>query len=201
MPGGPYRITPLGCAMPRDSKSSGCLMGSSTTSLISFTCWSRPPIMSKVLSGTFSTCDGQEESTRRGVGRSDVSEGRREFWRVSESGRTGALFFSPRRGEAHLHEGHERVDQGGEDGVQSVAVVLQRHARAGDELGDVDVLADIHDVLALGVHLDRGGRGAGRVRGATVGTPRTTTDACGRGVTRRGGRGARARGRRGHLVP
>ena len=57
--------------------------------------------MSKVLSGTFSTCDGQEESTRRGVGRSDVSEGRREFWRVSESGRTGLFFAS--EGRAHLH--------------------------------------------------------------------------------------------------
>ena len=55
VPGGPYKITPLGCAMPSDSKSSGCLIGSSTTSLISFTCWSRPPIMSNVLSGTFST--------------------------------------------------------------------------------------------------------------------------------------------------
>ena len=55
VPGGPYKITPLGCAMPSDSNSSGCLIGSSTTSLISFTCWSRPPIMSNVLSGTFST--------------------------------------------------------------------------------------------------------------------------------------------------
>mmetsp|Transcript_4852 Transcript_4852/g.20613 ORF Transcript_4852/g.20613 Transcript_4852/m.20613 type:complete len:246 (+) Transcript_4852:2942-3679(+) len=55
VPGGPYKITPLGCAMPKDSNSSGCLMGNSTTSLISFTCWSKPPIMSNVLSGTFST--------------------------------------------------------------------------------------------------------------------------------------------------
>ena len=38
VPGGPYKITPFGCAMPSDSKSSGCLMGNSTTSLISFTC-------------------------------------------------------------------------------------------------------------------------------------------------------------------
>mmetsp|Transcript_4547 Transcript_4547/g.16860 ORF Transcript_4547/g.16860 Transcript_4547/m.16860 type:complete len:206 (+) Transcript_4547:370-987(+) len=55
VPGGPYKITPFGCAIPRLSKSSGCLIGSSTTSLISLTCWSSPPIMSKVLSGTFST--------------------------------------------------------------------------------------------------------------------------------------------------
>ena len=36
----------FGCATPRASKSSGCLMGSSMTSLISLICWSRPPIMS-----------------------------------------------------------------------------------------------------------------------------------------------------------
>ena len=31
VPGGPYRSTPLGCATPRASKSSGCLIGSSIT--------------------------------------------------------------------------------------------------------------------------------------------------------------------------
>mmetsp|Transcript_6648 Transcript_6648/g.18018 ORF Transcript_6648/g.18018 Transcript_6648/m.18018 type:complete len:256 (-) Transcript_6648:457-1224(-) len=46
VPGGPYIRRPLGCWMPRASKSSGCLMGSSMTSLISLICWSRPPIMS-----------------------------------------------------------------------------------------------------------------------------------------------------------
>ena len=46
VPGGPYMSTPLGCAIPRDSKSSGCLMGSSITSLISLICLSQPPTMS-----------------------------------------------------------------------------------------------------------------------------------------------------------
>mmetsp|Transcript_611 Transcript_611/g.2437 ORF Transcript_611/g.2437 Transcript_611/m.2437 type:complete len:280 (+) Transcript_611:925-1764(+) len=46
VPGGPYRRTPLGWAIPRLSKSSGCLIGSSITSLISLICWSSPPIMS-----------------------------------------------------------------------------------------------------------------------------------------------------------
>mmetsp|Transcript_18819 Transcript_18819/g.58550 ORF Transcript_18819/g.58550 Transcript_18819/m.58550 type:complete len:284 (-) Transcript_18819:457-1308(-) len=55
VPGGPNSSTPFGCAMPRLSNSSGCLMGSSITSLISFTCLSKPPIMSYVESGTFST--------------------------------------------------------------------------------------------------------------------------------------------------
>mmetsp|Transcript_31574 Transcript_31574/g.82540 ORF Transcript_31574/g.82540 Transcript_31574/m.82540 type:complete len:328 (-) Transcript_31574:228-1211(-) len=55
VPGGPYMSTPLGCAMPSDSKSSGCLIGSSITSLISLICLSQPPTMSYVESGTFST--------------------------------------------------------------------------------------------------------------------------------------------------
>ncbi len=55
VPGGPYSSTPLGCAMPRLSNSSGCFSPSSITSLISLICWSSPPIMSYVLSGTFST--------------------------------------------------------------------------------------------------------------------------------------------------
>mmetsp|Transcript_7607 Transcript_7607/g.21620 ORF Transcript_7607/g.21620 Transcript_7607/m.21620 type:complete len:346 (-) Transcript_7607:39-1076(-) len=55
VPGGPYKITPLGWAMPSASNSSGCLMGSSITSLISLICSSRPPTMSYVESGTFST--------------------------------------------------------------------------------------------------------------------------------------------------
>lgn len=55
VPGGPYSNTPLGWAMPRASKSSGCLTGSSMTSLISLICLSRPPTISYVESGTFST--------------------------------------------------------------------------------------------------------------------------------------------------
>mmetsp|Transcript_5519 Transcript_5519/g.21191 ORF Transcript_5519/g.21191 Transcript_5519/m.21191 type:complete len:240 (-) Transcript_5519:89-808(-) len=55
VPGGPYSSTPLGCAIPRLSNSSGCLMGSSTTSLISLICLSNPPTISYVESGTFST--------------------------------------------------------------------------------------------------------------------------------------------------
>mmetsp|Transcript_19040 Transcript_19040/g.55985 ORF Transcript_19040/g.55985 Transcript_19040/m.55985 type:complete len:281 (-) Transcript_19040:448-1290(-) len=46
VPGGPYISSPLGCWMPSASKSSGCLMGSSITSLISLICLSSPPIMS-----------------------------------------------------------------------------------------------------------------------------------------------------------
>jgi len=55
VPGGPYMITPLGCAMPSASNSSGCLIGSSITSLISLIWRSNPPTMSYVESGTFST--------------------------------------------------------------------------------------------------------------------------------------------------
>jgi len=55
VPGGPYMRTPLGCAMPSASKSSGCLSGSSSTSFISRICASSPPTWSKVESGTFST--------------------------------------------------------------------------------------------------------------------------------------------------
>jgi hypothetical protein len=46
VPGGPYIRTPLGCAIPRDSNISGCLIGSYMTYLTYFTCWSNPPIMS-----------------------------------------------------------------------------------------------------------------------------------------------------------
>ena len=45
----------LGCAIPRESNSSGCFTGNSMTSLISLICLSSPPIMSYVESGTFST--------------------------------------------------------------------------------------------------------------------------------------------------
>lgn len=45
----------FGCAIPRASNSSGCLTGSSITSLISLICLSSPPIISYVESGTFST--------------------------------------------------------------------------------------------------------------------------------------------------
>mmetsp|Transcript_166740 Transcript_166740/g.405240 ORF Transcript_166740/g.405240 Transcript_166740/m.405240 type:complete len:273 (-) Transcript_166740:299-1117(-) len=55
VPGGPYSSTPFGCATPRLSNSSGCLMGSSITSLISVICLSSPPTMSYDESGTFST--------------------------------------------------------------------------------------------------------------------------------------------------
>mmetsp|Transcript_41039 Transcript_41039/g.49325 ORF Transcript_41039/g.49325 Transcript_41039/m.49325 type:complete len:300 (+) Transcript_41039:122-1021(+) len=55
VPGGPYRSTPLGCATPNESNNSGCLIGNSITSLISITCFSNPPIISYVLSGTAST--------------------------------------------------------------------------------------------------------------------------------------------------
>lgn len=50
-------ITPhtFGWAIPRASKSSGCFTGSSITSLISLICLSRPPTISYVESGTFST--------------------------------------------------------------------------------------------------------------------------------------------------
>ena len=54
VPGGPYIKTPFGCEIPNDSNNSGCLMGSSMTSLISRICFSRPPHMSYVESGTFS---------------------------------------------------------------------------------------------------------------------------------------------------
>ena len=37
VPGGPYSSTPFGCEIPRLSKISGCLIGSSITSFISFT--------------------------------------------------------------------------------------------------------------------------------------------------------------------
>ena len=55
VPGGPYISTPFGCVIPSDSNSSGCLIGSSITSLISLICLSTPPTMSYVESGTFST--------------------------------------------------------------------------------------------------------------------------------------------------
>jgi len=37
--------------------------------------------------------------------------------------------------------------------VEHVGVVAQRHASSGADLGRVDVLVEIHDVLALGMHL------------------------------------------------
>ena len=46
VPGGPYIKTPFGCAIPKASKISGCLMGSSITSFTYLTCWSSPPIIS-----------------------------------------------------------------------------------------------------------------------------------------------------------
>eukprot|EP01033_Poteriospumella_lacustris_P007080 gene7080-gene7788 len=55
VPGGPYNNTPFGCATPKASKSSGCLIGNSITSLISWICFVRPPTISYVESGTFST--------------------------------------------------------------------------------------------------------------------------------------------------
>ena len=50
-----HMVLTFGCAIPRASKSSGCLTGSSMTSLISLICLSRPPTISYVESGTFST--------------------------------------------------------------------------------------------------------------------------------------------------
>jgi len=38
VPGGPYKRTPLGCAIPKLSNISGCLMGNSMTSFTSLTC-------------------------------------------------------------------------------------------------------------------------------------------------------------------
>mmetsp|Transcript_12428 Transcript_12428/g.38671 ORF Transcript_12428/g.38671 Transcript_12428/m.38671 type:complete len:378 (+) Transcript_12428:32-1165(+) len=55
VPGGPYSSTPLGWAIPSASKSSGWFTGSSITSLISLTCFDRPPISSYVLPDAFST--------------------------------------------------------------------------------------------------------------------------------------------------
>ena len=55
VPGGPYINTPLGWAIPSDSNSSGCFIGSSITSFISLICFSNPPTMSYVASGTAST--------------------------------------------------------------------------------------------------------------------------------------------------
>ena len=50
----PQELT-FGCAIPRASNSSGCFTGNSITSFISLICLSRPPTMSYVESGTFST--------------------------------------------------------------------------------------------------------------------------------------------------
>ena len=65
-------------------------------------------------------------------------------------------FISP-----YLHERHQGIDQGGEDGVQGVAVVFQSHAKASLELRHVDVLGDVHHVFTLRVHLKNPGRGGG----------------------------------------
>ena len=58
----------------------------------------------------------------------------------------------------HLHQAHQRVDLARQHEVQHVRVVLQRHAVVGLELGDVDGLVNIHDVLTLGVDLWASGR-------------------------------------------
>jgi hypothetical protein len=41
---------------------------------------------------------------------------------------------------SHLHEGDQGVDLGGQNLVQGVAVVAQRHTRVGRALVDVDLL-------------------------------------------------------------
>ena len=48
-------VCTFGCAIPKASNSSGCFTGSSMTSLISLICLSKPPTISYVESGTFST--------------------------------------------------------------------------------------------------------------------------------------------------
>lgn len=55
VPGGPYNKTPFGYEIPKLSNISGCLIGNSITSFTSLTYWSKPPIISYVESGTFST--------------------------------------------------------------------------------------------------------------------------------------------------
>ena len=52
VPGGPCRSTPLGASTPNLLKSSGCLSGSSTISLIFLTASPRPPISSYETLGT-----------------------------------------------------------------------------------------------------------------------------------------------------
>mmetsp|Transcript_28891 Transcript_28891/g.85982 ORF Transcript_28891/g.85982 Transcript_28891/m.85982 type:complete len:264 (-) Transcript_28891:458-1249(-) len=55
VPGSPYRITPLGGRMPMSSYSSGWVRGSSTASLISWICVSRPPMSAYDSTGALST--------------------------------------------------------------------------------------------------------------------------------------------------
>ena len=81
--------------------------------------------------------------------------------------------------------------------MQSVAVVLQR--RAGDELGDVDVLADIHDVLALGCWI---GGAVGRVGSEAQRWAHREPRRMRAGEGSQGAEvAARRSARRGHLVP
>mmetsp|Transcript_850 Transcript_850/g.1490 ORF Transcript_850/g.1490 Transcript_850/m.1490 type:complete len:281 (-) Transcript_850:469-1311(-) len=55
VPGSPYKMTPFGGVMPISSYSSGCVNGSSTDSLISWICCSRPPMSAYDSRGAFST--------------------------------------------------------------------------------------------------------------------------------------------------
>ena len=87
--------TPFGCAMPNDSKSSGCLMGSSITSLISLICLSHPPTISYVESGTFSTFIKETKgSTFDGNTRCKVYESLRSATRSFTLSFSTAMFLS-----------------------------------------------------------------------------------------------------------
>ena len=86
VPGGPYRSTPFGWAMPRASNNSGCFTGSSITSLISLICLSRPPTISYVLSGTFSTI----MSDTRG----STCSNQIQMWKYGSSLRTNICYVS-----------------------------------------------------------------------------------------------------------
>ena len=55
-----------------------------------------------------------------------------------------------------LHEADEGIHLGGQQQVQLVAVVAQRHADTGGDLADVNVLVNIYDVLSLGMDLHAG---------------------------------------------
>ena len=84
VPGGPYRSTPFGWAMPSASNNSGCFTGSSITSLISLICLSRPPTISYVLSGTFSTI----MSDTRG----STCSNQIQLWKYGSSLRTNTFY-------------------------------------------------------------------------------------------------------------